>query len=154
MHEQTLIKIYTETVFLLPISWRRFPVFVSLIPRRWWISVLGGVVVVVVALAVCIRVQKFVNHLTYCWVPSFQRVRVHCRALPNTRCFVLVQTVLLHCFYSLHTIFVASRQLYDGDNNKGRREKSNWRHWPCSPIGWYYVTRREQRETLNYIWVS
>jgi hypothetical protein len=129
-------------------------VVVFLIPRRWRISVLGAVIVVV--LAVCIRVQKLVNHLTYCWMPSFQRVRIHCRSLPQARCVVLVQTVVLHCFYILHTIFtnVASRQLDEGDNNKGRREKSIWRHWPCSPIGWYYVTRREQRETLNYMWVS
>jgi hypothetical protein len=77
--------------------------------------------------------------------------------LPNARWSVLVQTILLHGFYSLQTMFsnVASRRLDDRDNNKGRREKCNWRHWPCSPIGWAYVTRREWRETLSSnMWVD
>ena len=92
-----------------------------LVPSRRRISVLCIVIVaaaavIVVIIAVRIRTEKFVNHLTNRAVFTFQRVRVHCRSLPNTRRFVLMPTVLLRDFYTLQTIFsnVAARQLDDG----------------------------------------
>jgi purine-cytosine permease-like protein len=127
---------FTKSPSLFSISWCSSSVVGLLTPRRRPISVFGGVVIVFI-LAACFRTKKFVNHLTYSRVLSFQRIWVHCNLLPNTHWLLLVQAVLLCCFYSVQTMFsnVASRLLDDRDNNKGRREKCIWRHWPCSPIG-------------------